>query len=234
MFLDCCAHVMNWAVAGLLGTVAFAFFCFYLLLAVISGEMQLGLNFLFITIHPMKYVVWHSRILLLQIFQDSPWFLALFLSYYVLKEKSNLCFPRYCLVAFIILQKSYWPFSLEWSQVEWDTDELISVQCGPDFNLLHKVQHDLPFHLSLLCQEHFAVWLWLFAVWMPLHCPNSVVCDLFPLQCDSVLCNGFCIVCPSYGRARDLRSHSRVIAGHQIPLQVICFAAFLQLLSTSQ
>ncbi|CAK9227079.1 unnamed protein product [Sphagnum tenellum] len=40
---------------GLLGTVAFAFFCFYLLLAVISGEMQLGLNFLFITIHPMKW-----------------------------------------------------------------------------------------------------------------------------------------------------------------------------------
>ncbi len=89
MFLDCCAHVMSWAVAGLLGTVAFAFFCFYLLLAVISGEMQLGLNFLFITIHPMKYVVQHSRILLLQFFQDSSRFLALFLSYYVLKEKSN-------------------------------------------------------------------------------------------------------------------------------------------------
>jgi hypothetical protein len=51
--------------------------------------MQLGLNFLFITIHPMKYVVQHSRILLLQFFQDSSRFLALFLSYYVLKEKSN-------------------------------------------------------------------------------------------------------------------------------------------------
>lgn len=102
--------------------------------------------------------------------------------------------------------------------MEWDTDELISVQCGPDFNLLHKVLHDLPSHLSLLCQEHFAVWLWLFAVWMPVHCPNSIVCDLFSLQCDSVLCKGFCIVCPSYGCARDLRSHSRVIAGHQIPL----------------
>ncbi|KAG0579185.1 hypothetical protein M758_4G080600 [Ceratodon purpureus] len=39
---------------GLLGTLAFAFFCCYLLLAVISGEMQLGLNFMLITIHPMK------------------------------------------------------------------------------------------------------------------------------------------------------------------------------------
>jgi hypothetical protein len=54
--------------------------------------MQLGLNFLFITIHPMKYVVQHSRILLLQFFQDSSRFLALFLSYYVLKEKSNWIF----------------------------------------------------------------------------------------------------------------------------------------------
>lgn len=46
-------HVF-WTHVGLLGTVAFAFFCFYLLLAVISGEMHLGLNFFFITIHPMK------------------------------------------------------------------------------------------------------------------------------------------------------------------------------------
>ncbi|EFJ32053.1 hypothetical protein SELMODRAFT_75198 [Selaginella moellendorffii] len=40
---------------GLLGTVAFAFFCLYLILAVISGEMHLGLNFGLIAIHPMKY-----------------------------------------------------------------------------------------------------------------------------------------------------------------------------------
>lgn len=40
---------------GLLGTVAFAFFCFYLLLAVIAGEMQLGLRIVFVTIHPMKW-----------------------------------------------------------------------------------------------------------------------------------------------------------------------------------
>eukprot|EP00249_Psilotum_nudum_P011446 c23182_g1_i1 orf=622-2163(-) len=40
---------------GLLGTVAFAFFSFYLLLAVIAGEMQLGMKLAFITIHPMKW-----------------------------------------------------------------------------------------------------------------------------------------------------------------------------------
>ncbi|KZV53421.1 LIMR family protein [Dorcoceras hygrometricum] len=40
---------------GLLGTVAFAFFCFYLLLAVIAGEMMLGMKLVFITIHPMKW-----------------------------------------------------------------------------------------------------------------------------------------------------------------------------------
>ncbi|CAM6129058.1 unnamed protein product [Calypogeia fissa] len=40
---------------GLLGTSFFAFFCLYLILAVVSGEMHVGLNFLFFTIHPMKY-----------------------------------------------------------------------------------------------------------------------------------------------------------------------------------
>ncbi|KAF3587505.1 hypothetical protein F2Q69_00032147 [Brassica cretica] len=40
---------------GLLGTAAFAFFCFYLLLAVIAGSMMLGLKLVFITIHPMKW-----------------------------------------------------------------------------------------------------------------------------------------------------------------------------------
>ncbi|CAL9113579.1 unnamed protein product [Musa textilis] len=40
---------------GLLGTAAFAFFCFYLLLAVIAGEMMLGLKLVFVTIHPMKW-----------------------------------------------------------------------------------------------------------------------------------------------------------------------------------
>ncbi|KAJ7523093.1 hypothetical protein O6H91_18G037000 [Diphasiastrum complanatum] len=40
---------------GLLGTVAFAIFCMYLILAVIAGEMHLGMNLIFITIHPMKY-----------------------------------------------------------------------------------------------------------------------------------------------------------------------------------
>lgn len=40
---------------GLLGTVAFAFFCFYLLLAVVAGAMMLGLRLIFITIHPMKW-----------------------------------------------------------------------------------------------------------------------------------------------------------------------------------
>ncbi|KAJ1381363.1 LMBR1-like membrane protein, partial [Sesbania bispinosa] len=39
---------------GLLGTAAFAFFCFYLLLAVIAGATMLGLRLVFITIHPMK------------------------------------------------------------------------------------------------------------------------------------------------------------------------------------
>ncbi|KAG2295005.1 hypothetical protein Bca52824_041674 [Brassica carinata] len=33
----------------------FAFFCFYLLLAVIAGAMMLGLKLVFITIHPMKW-----------------------------------------------------------------------------------------------------------------------------------------------------------------------------------
>uniref|UniRef100_A0A7N0VHF4 LMBR1-like membrane protein n=1 Tax=Kalanchoe fedtschenkoi TaxID=63787 RepID=A0A7N0VHF4_KALFE len=40
---------------GLLGTAAFAFFCFYLLLAVIAGAMMIGLRLVFITIHPMKW-----------------------------------------------------------------------------------------------------------------------------------------------------------------------------------
>ncbi|CAK9215984.1 unnamed protein product [Sphagnum troendelagicum] len=40
---------------GLLGTVGFGVFCLYLLLAVISGEVHLGLNFLFIQLHPMKW-----------------------------------------------------------------------------------------------------------------------------------------------------------------------------------
>ncbi|VAI69324.1 unnamed protein product [Triticum turgidum subsp. durum] len=43
------------SVWGLLGTAAFAFFCFYLLIAVIAGEMMLGLKLVFITIHPMKW-----------------------------------------------------------------------------------------------------------------------------------------------------------------------------------
>ncbi|KAK8958321.1 LIMR family protein [Platanthera guangdongensis] len=40
---------------GLLGTVAFAFFCFYLLMAVVAGAMMLGMRLVFITIHPMKW-----------------------------------------------------------------------------------------------------------------------------------------------------------------------------------
>ncbi|XP_071722695.1 LIMR family protein At3g08930-like [Rutidosis leptorrhynchoides] len=40
---------------GLLGTGAFAFFCLYLLLAVIAGEMMIGMRLVFITIHPMKW-----------------------------------------------------------------------------------------------------------------------------------------------------------------------------------
>ncbi|XP_027908003.1 LIMR family protein At5g01460 [Vigna unguiculata] len=40
---------------GLLGTAAFAFFCFYLLLAVIAGAMVIGLRLVFFTIHPMKW-----------------------------------------------------------------------------------------------------------------------------------------------------------------------------------
>ncbi|PIA32224.1 hypothetical protein AQUCO_04500075v1 [Aquilegia coerulea] len=40
---------------GLFGTAAFAFFCFYLLIAVIAGAMMLGLRLVFITIHPMKW-----------------------------------------------------------------------------------------------------------------------------------------------------------------------------------
>nr|GMD43353.1 LIMR family protein At5g01460 [Ipomoea batatas] len=52
---------LNWVfiklddVWGLLGTAAFAFFCFYLLLAVMAGAMMLGLKLVFITIHPMKW-----------------------------------------------------------------------------------------------------------------------------------------------------------------------------------
>ncbi|XP_044376867.1 LIMR family protein Os06g0128200-like [Triticum aestivum] len=42
------------SVWGLLGTAAFAFFC-YLLIAVIAGEMMLGLKLVFISIHPMKW-----------------------------------------------------------------------------------------------------------------------------------------------------------------------------------
>ncbi|KAK2373375.1 LIMR family protein [Trifolium repens] len=39
---------------GLLGTAAFAFFCFYLLLAVIAAATMFGLRLVFITIHPIK------------------------------------------------------------------------------------------------------------------------------------------------------------------------------------
>ncbi|GAU44183.1 hypothetical protein TSUD_87430 [Trifolium subterraneum] len=39
----------------LLGTTAFAFFCFYLLLAVIAGATMLGLRLVFIIIHPIKW-----------------------------------------------------------------------------------------------------------------------------------------------------------------------------------
>ncbi|CAN0879737.1 LIMR family protein At5g01460 [Linum grandiflorum] len=40
---------------GLLGTAAFAFFCFYLLLAVVAGATMIGLKIVFVTIHPMKW-----------------------------------------------------------------------------------------------------------------------------------------------------------------------------------
>ncbi|KAK1307216.1 LIMR family protein [Acorus calamus] len=40
---------------GLLGTAAFAFFCFYLLLAVIAGAVMVGMRLVFVTIHPMKW-----------------------------------------------------------------------------------------------------------------------------------------------------------------------------------
>ncbi|XAR68818.1 hypothetical protein NMG60_11000190 [Bertholletia excelsa] len=40
---------------GLLGTSAFALFCFYLLVAVIAGATMLGMRLVFITIHPMKW-----------------------------------------------------------------------------------------------------------------------------------------------------------------------------------
>ncbi|GAQ82999.1 LMBR1 domain-containing protein 1 [Klebsormidium nitens] len=39
---------------GLLGTVAFAAFCFYLFLCLMAGEMKAGFNLLIFTIHPMK------------------------------------------------------------------------------------------------------------------------------------------------------------------------------------
>ncbi|KAM3314616.1 hypothetical protein ACQJBY_033430 [Aegilops geniculata] len=42
------------AIVGLLGTAASAFFC-YLLIAVVAGEMMLGLKLVFIIIHPMKW-----------------------------------------------------------------------------------------------------------------------------------------------------------------------------------
>lgn len=45
--------------------MAFGFFCFYLLLAVISGEMHIGLNFLFIQVHPMKCVLFDHPTLIL-------------------------------------------------------------------------------------------------------------------------------------------------------------------------
>lgn len=52
---------LNWVfiklddVWGLLGTAAFAFFCFYLLVAVVAGAMLIGLRLVFVTIHPMKW-----------------------------------------------------------------------------------------------------------------------------------------------------------------------------------
>ncbi|EFJ04438.1 hypothetical protein SELMODRAFT_138681, partial [Selaginella moellendorffii] len=42
------------SVGGLLGTTAFAIFCYYLVMSVISGEMHLGMRLLFLSIHPMK------------------------------------------------------------------------------------------------------------------------------------------------------------------------------------
>ncbi|KAK6928844.1 hypothetical protein RJ641_005049, partial [Dillenia turbinata] len=41
---------------GLLGTIAFAFFCLYLLVVVIDGAMMFGLGLVFITIHPMNCI----------------------------------------------------------------------------------------------------------------------------------------------------------------------------------
>lgn len=52
---------LNWVfiklddIWGLFGTAAFAFFCFYLLIAVVAGAMMVGLKLVFFTIHPMKW-----------------------------------------------------------------------------------------------------------------------------------------------------------------------------------
>ncbi|KAH9571879.1 hypothetical protein CY35_02G116100 [Sphagnum magellanicum] len=54
-YLTCLFFGIVGGISGLLGTVGFGVFCLYLLLAVISGEVHLGLNFLFIQLHPMKW-----------------------------------------------------------------------------------------------------------------------------------------------------------------------------------
>ncbi|KAJ8448334.1 hypothetical protein Cgig2_021962 [Carnegiea gigantea] len=46
---------ITFIILRLLGTAAFAFFCFYLLCAVVAGSTMLGLRLVFITIHPMKW-----------------------------------------------------------------------------------------------------------------------------------------------------------------------------------
>ncbi|EFJ22426.1 hypothetical protein SELMODRAFT_416719 [Selaginella moellendorffii] len=56
------------SVGGLLGTTAFAIFCYYLVMSVISGEMHLGMRLLFLSIHPMKYQgtldpMWHENVI---------------------------------------------------------------------------------------------------------------------------------------------------------------------------
>ncbi|CAL5362445.1 unnamed protein product [Camellia sinensis] len=78
---------------GLLGTAAFAFFCFYLLLAVIAGAMMLGMRLVFITIHPMK---WGATLMNSFLFNVGLILLCSISWYCSLKEAASAAYAQVC------------------------------------------------------------------------------------------------------------------------------------------
>jgi LMBR1 domain-containing protein 1 len=57
---------------SLFGTVMYGLFAFYLLWAVMKGNIKFGLRFLCIAIHPMKYALLGHCSLCSSLFNSSP------------------------------------------------------------------------------------------------------------------------------------------------------------------